>query len=246
MKIIKNLKLSSLLILILFFQTALCQNDTILNIPSTKNLTNNQNKISSKLKVGIIAGASIYTVDFNSLDKTYSYLEKNNHVSNISPLIGLKIVYTPMRTKNWSLATDFIYNSQYYEGTFVEYTNENYYNLLDYSFGVSAIMMNSIVKYTVQNEIFKPYVGAGICLSATFEEKNHLTQNFHKYDEIQITDQELFVDWKNSLLYGLNFEMGMDYKNYSLGIRYTVVDFGSTKELNAINHSFKFIVAYVF
>jgi len=201
-------------------------------------------KEEANFRFGLLTGVSITTVYFNSKDSKWDLLTKSNQNVSINPLLGASITIIPERgLGKWSIYGDLMYRGQYFNGSYTDYHNDEYYTNYDYYFGTTSIRLNGIVKYNFIGKKIVPYVGAGFLFGLNIAYQNQVDKDKYFYNTNTKSSSELFEEWPNLIDYGLSTETGINFQHFNFGLRYNI---GIIGEASSITHNFNFILSYIF
>lgn len=198
-----------------------------------------------KPEFGILAGASLTSLEFKS--REFAYLVNGEFTSsvNFSAGVFLDVILTRNQRK-WSIYNEILFTTYKTRGYFERFDNENSYEKTTTEIGYSYLKMNNLIRYTYPIGNSFIFLNGGMSNGFAVSETNYKKKE-SRTNTIERVVEETALNSTRKHEQGLLLGTGIKYSKYSLELRYErgngMSDFSA---LNSITKSYYILLGYRF
>ena len=208
------------------------------------NSSDNQEKIF--VKIGIVAGMSISSVQFKGYSLTYLVNTDYPKSFNFSTGIYFDLFVPRNKLNRWSSYNELFYTSYKVEGKYKNIYNSSNYEIFNTIIGYSYIKMNNMFRYQYSENNILLYFNIGLSNGLVIAEKNYLKKETMLSGSLNIKEDKAIEEIRK-YEQGYIFGLGTIYKNYSLELRYERGNGMSIyPSLNSVIRKLYFLLGYQF
>lgn len=171
-----------------------------------------------KLEVGVLAGISSSSIEFNSTTLMNIVNAKDSRSLNFSGGMFLDLVL-PRTKRKLSIYNELIYTSFKFENYYSDYTNENKYTNTHVNFGYSYLKMNNMLRFKYPIGRLYVFANAGISNGVVISEINKEQVESKFYATTRSEVGKVINDTRKYEL-GYLVGLGAKYNKYSFEMRY--------------------------
>lgn len=184
---------------------------------SESKITFQKEEIKLSTEFGVLAGATLSTLNFESIN--FPYLVNVDYGQSVNPTVGvfLDLIF-PRNHGKWSINNELMFTSYNFEGIYDEYENENVYSSTATQIANSYLKLNSLIRFKYPIGSTFMFINGGMSNGITLRSTNYkkVESTFYfddKVEEGQMLDR--VAKYENGLILGT----GLKYNNYSLELR---------------------------
>ena len=232
-------------------------NNTLYNKKSLSNLFQDYYSISKSdlvfqkkiekisTEIGILAGASLSSLEFKSDDFTFLVKSKYSQSTNFTTGLFFNLIL-PRNQRKWSIINELQYTQYKVNGEYKEIENENIYTLTKTEIGLSYLTLNNMIRYKYPIGKVSIYLNGGISNGFSIDQINTKIKTTRFYTT-ENTESGNALRSTRKYAQGFLAGTGLNYNKFSFEIRFELGN--GMSEFTALNSTTKkyfFLFGYSF
>jgi hypothetical protein len=179
-------------------------------------------KENIEIEVGLNAGSTVSIIEFKSDNNKVLVNTNYNPSVNFSGGISANLIL-PRNHKKWSIYADLIYTRYSFEGSYVDYLNENNYTITETGISFSYFKINTMLRFTYPMRNFQIFLNGGLSNGLGRELKNVKIRNATFYQTNNISIEEAIGKVRINEL-GYTLGVGVKRKRFLFEYRFEYGD----------------------
>jgi len=188
------------------------------------NLTYKKKKDKLKKEFGLLAGASVSSLELSYNDPYYEFVKNLNTTTTTSFAVGVYYNFIhPRKQGRWVFSNELIYTRFSISGTSIyERSTPTFYREThDIKVGYSYLQLNGMLRFRLPIKKFNLFIEGGYSGSYVTLTENNLRIKTET-PSLQIVKKEDLFKSTNKLAWGYIYGAGVDYNRFSLEVKQRV------------------------
>jgi hypothetical protein len=172
------------------------------------------------LEFGVIAGASLSTIKFQSTTNAWPALTEGDFGISVRPALGVSLnVVLPKAWNKWALYNELTFTSYRFQDEYTEMENENNYTVINTELAYTYLKLFNALRFTYPVGKTLLFAQAGISNGFVIYSLNQQLRDIHFYNQ-QRTEEVMAVEAVRSHEFGFFGGAGGRLGRFSLEFRY--------------------------